>query len=165
MTSISSRQDSGNRCPVCLGTGVYTYRGKNHRVDDAYGHATLRLVKLYYLHNIPLQYQQLNWAEWPTVPKEYLEAKVDAETYVERFPRYRVNGVGLTIFSKGLGTGKTWLATSVLKELVKLGHDGWFAEFYKMKNYYEMEDKKRRDFLISRLQSAQILVLDDVIRP
>lgn len=147
---------NGTLCPVCLNTGSYTFNGEGFECfDDTYGHITLRLVRLYYLHNIPLQYQQLSWKDFPVKPKLYKEAKEGCDNYIELFQRYSLNGVGLTFYSRGLGSGKSWGATSVLKELVKLGYDGWFAPFYQVKSYYQIEDPKQRDYLIHRVQSAE----------
>lgn len=155
--------NGGLRCPVCLNERSYKYLGETYSCDDdAYGHIIMRLVQLYYLHNIPLQYQQLVWEEWPTDTEWQKNAQDQILEYINLFPRYSLNGVGLTFYSKGTATGKTWGATSVLKELVKRGYDGWFAPWYRVKSYYE--DVNNR-YLVSRVQDAQLLVLDDVTPP
>jgi DNA replication protein DnaC len=153
-------------CVVCDGAGTYKYLGEKYVCpDDAYGHAIMRLVKLYWLHNIPLQYQQLSWDEWPVYTDSYIEAKETIDNYISNFSYYRMNGVGLTIHSVGLGTGKTWAATYVLKQLVKMGYDGWFVPFAEVKNYFEIEDYHKREFLIGRVRESSILVLDEVQKP
>jgi hypothetical protein len=52
-----------------------------------------------------------------------------------------------------------------LKECVKKGYDGWFVSFLETKSYFEIENRKERDFKLKRLQEAEILVLDEVRRP
>lgn len=153
-------------CVVCDGTGSYRYNGEEFKCgDDAYGHVIMRLVRWYWLHNIPLQYQQLRWEDWPTSPAHYVEARHAIDSYVENFNGYRLNGVGLTFYSKGLGTGKTWAATAVLKRLVKEGVDGWFVPFNEVKNYFEIADVERKEFLIDKVRSTPLLVLDEVQQP
>lgn len=155
----------GQKCPVCLDEGRFAYMGQEYECpDDDYGHVALRLAKLYWLHNVPMQYQQLVWDEWPeqTGRMDIYEGLND---YVENFERFSMNGVGVTLFSQGLGTGKTWAATGTLKRLVKQGYDGWFAPFYEVAGYFEINDPDERAFKIKRVQEAGVLVLDEIRRP
>lgn len=158
---------SGKQCPVCLGEGRFVYKGEEYECPEGSGgvHVALRLAMLYWLHNIPLGYQNLVWEEWPDETENQRVAKASMDLYVENWDRLALNGVGLTFFSTGLGTGKTWGATSTLKRLVKQGVDGWFAPFYEVKGYFEIEDKKERDFRIRRVKESGLLVLDEVREP
>lgn len=159
-----SRYEPG-RCPVCLSTGKFVYDGKEYECpDDDYGHIALRKAKLYWLHNIPLEYQQLVWDEWlfNTGDEDTWE---HCNEYVRLYERYSLNGVGMSFYSKGLGTGKTWAATAVLKELVKRGVDGWFAPFYQVASYYQLDDPEERKFKLDRVQNAALLVLDEIRKP
>ena len=158
-------QRAGQKCPVCLGEGRFSYKGVEYECpDDDYGHVTLRKAKLYWLHNIPLEYQQLLWEEWveETGDRETFE---QVNLYIDSYERYALNGVGMTFYSKGLGTGKTWAATATLKQLVKKGEDGWFAPFYEVAGYYEIVDPEERAYKIRRVQEAGVLVLDEIRRP
>lgn len=151
----------GRECPVCLGEKEYIYQGKTYPCpDDGYGHPMLRLAKLYWLHNIELQYQMLVWDEYP-----HPDVKREIENYIKHFKRLRMTGAGVTILSPALGVGKTWAATHILREVVKMGYTGWFVQFFNMKNYFEMEDRKERDFLKRQLITAEMLVIDDVLKP
>lgn len=151
----------GMVCPVCLDTGQYKYLGEEHECpDDDYGHVMLRLAKTYWLSNIPLQYQKLTWEKWP-----YDDLKVEVQQFIDQYQFLRMNGVGITLYSKMTGTGKTWAATHVLRELVKQGYDGWFAPFYEVKGYFEIEDKREKNFRIDKVQHSGILVLDEVRKP
>ncbi len=154
---------NGDVCPVCLNTNSYRYYGEKYECsDDSFGHPTLRLASLYFLHNIPLQYQQLIWTEWPEDSPERVAMKETARDYIAHFDRFKLNGVGMTVWSKGLGTGKTWAATHVLKELVKLGHDGWWVSFNDVKGYHEHPNA---EYYISRMREASVLVLDEIKAP
>lgn len=151
----------GKECPVCLGDGHYFYQDERFECpDDDYGHPMLRLAKLYWLSFIPLQYQLLLWDEFP-----HEEPKENIDSYIERFERLRLTGVGFTIVGKKLGVGKTWAATHILREAVKAGYDGHFASFMSVKSYFELDDKDEREFLIDRVRTAEVLVLDEVKAP
>lgn len=153
--------ERGTECPVCLDTGTYTYLGVDHECpDDEYGHVALRLNKLYYMSFIPIQYQMLLWDEFP-----HAEAKEDIEDYLKHFRRLRLTGAGFTIWGKGLGVGKTWAATHILRELAKLDYNCHFASFFNVKSYFELDNKDEREFLVRRVREAEILVLDEVKAP
>lgn len=154
-------QQRGHKCPVCLGDKKYFYKDVEYDCpDDDYGHPMLRLAKLYWLHNIPLQYQLLIWDEFP-----HKEDKSDLEQYLENFERLRMSGAGVTIWGEGLGVGKTWAVTHILKEAVKAGYDAWFVTFFDIMGYLEMEDRELRSYEMGRMRSAEILVIDDIQAP
>lgn len=151
----------GAECPVCLDTGKFKFMGEEFDcLDDDYGHVTLRLAKLYWLHNIDIQYQQLVWDQFP-----HADVKSRVDMYLEGYRRLRLQGIGMTFFSPRLGTGKSWAATQILKNCVKQGYDGWFASFFDVKSYFEISDKEERDYKINRVREAEILVLDEVKKP
>lgn len=148
----------GSKCPVCLGDGHYLLDGQRFECpDDDYGHPMLRLAKLYWLSWIPLQYQYLDWSEYP-----HAEAKEEIDMYIENFRRIRLTGMGFTIYGKGLGVGKTWAATHILRELVKQGHTGHFVQFLSTAGYYKLEDQAERQFFTKRVLESEVLVLDEV---
>lgn len=122
----------------------------------------IQLAKLYWLHNIPFQYQIL---EDFGGTSDRVPIRSEMDRYIENFRTCQKTGVGLTFFSKLNGTGKTWAATYVLKELVKKGWDGWFAPFYEVQAYFEIEDPGERAFKRKRVREAGLLVLDEVIEP
>lgn len=148
----------GTICPVCEGSNVYHYKGEDHECpDDDYGHPMLRLAKLYWMSFIPTQYQSLPWDEFP-----HEDAKAEIDGYIRAFNRMRFGGIGFTIYGRGLGVGKTWAATHILRELVKLGYDGHFEQFISVPGYYKLDNKDEREFRINRVVNAEILVLDEV---
>lgn len=158
----------GHECPVCFWDGQdleypkkYWYKEQEYDCpEDEYGHVAWRLAKKYWLAFIPLEYQKLLWAEFP-----YPELAVNIDDYIQNFKRVRMEGIGWTFWSKTLGTGKTWAATQILRELVKQGYDCHFAMFMGMPSYYELDDKEERMMRMRRIREAEILVLDDVKMP
>lgn len=151
----------GKICPVCEGNGEYVYQGITYPCeDDDYGHKALRLAKLYWMAFIPLQYQLLVWDEFP-----HADVKEDLDDYIRDFSRLRLTGMGWTIYGEEMGTGKTWAATHVLRELAKQGYDCHFASFLGVKGYFELDDKDERMFKIKRIREAEVLVLDEVKMP
>ena len=157
-----------DECPVCHWDlkdedykKVYSYKGIEYPCpDNDYGHVMYLLAKRYWLSFIPLEYQMLLWEEFP-----YPELAKDIENYIENFKRIRLSGMGFTFWSETMGTGKTWAATHILKELVKQGYDCHFALFMGMPSYYELDDPEDRALKMRRIREAEVLVLDDVKAP
>jgi hypothetical protein len=151
----------GKECPICRGAGEYVYKGETHPCpDDDYGHVMLRLAKLYWLAFIPLEYQRLLWDEFP-----HEEAKQQVDDYLENFDRLRLDGIGYTIYGREMGTGKTWSACYILKELAKRGYNCHFASFLGVRGYYDLDDKDEKAFKIKRIRESEVLVLDEVKKP
>lgn len=149
------------KCPVCRGTGEYRFDGETRECpDDDYGHVALRLFKLYCLGNVPLEYQQLNWDDYP-----HDDVRDEVAKYLNGFETIRLSGLGWEIMGKKRGVAKTWTATHLLKVILLMGYSGWFVSFMDLKNLYEMEDHERRDFLTSKLMNVEMLVIDDIIEP
>lgn len=150
----------GQKCVVCDDTGSYVYNGQKLECpDDDFGHAVMRLAKFYWLHNIPLQYQQLVWDEWPMNEKTYRDIKEAVDNYVANFEQWRRVGVGLIFNSRVQGTGKTWAATAALKGVLKSGHSGFFLSF---KDIVDIDSDPE---LLEHLKTAELLVLDEVSKP
>lgn len=143
----------GKKCPVCLGDGHFFYEGERFECpDDDYGHVALRTAKLYWLAFIPLEYQYLIWDEFPNE-----DVKREVDEYLTRFERVRLTGAGFTIHGKDMGVGKTWVATHVLRELVKRGYTGLFQSWFGLQHNLSTFD-------VDRLVEPEVLVFDD-IRP
>lgn len=158
----------GGKCPVCHGngqeSGTFRLEGEEYECpQDDYGHVAIQKAKLYWLHNIPNDYQIL--PPFPTNTEERAETKATLDAYIENFEWYQGTGAGITLYSKMTGTGKTWAATYVLKELVKKGYDGWFAPFYDVRSYFQIDDPDERKFKTHKVRDSGVLVLDEVIKP
>lgn len=70
--------------------------------------------------------------------------------------------MGLEFYGKKLGTGKTFCATYVGKELIKRGERVYFIRFKETLNVFESDE---REELEDRLKNTPVLLLDEVIPP
>lgn len=153
---------TGGKCPVCMGTGSYQYRGETHECPtDEYGtHPMLQLFKLYCLANIPLEYQVLDWNEYP-----HEQHRERIQRYIDNFETARMSGFGWEIMGKRLGVGKTMTAAHIAKKLALGGYSVWFVQFMEVKSLYELDDTKERDRRKGKLLDSEFLVIDDIIEP
>ena len=100
-----------------------------------------------------------------------MKGKKIALNYAERFAKSaRVLQRGrdrfTLLFCGGLGTGKTWLATAVFKDILWRGKSGMWRKFYKfvreVQSCYNAGAKSTADEVITRYQTTPLLLLDDV---
>jgi DNA replication protein DnaC len=147
-------------CPTCKGAGKFVWNGVEYdcEKDDDDICIQKKLFLRYELANIPRRFQRLDWSDLVNQP----EAKATAEDYIEHSDNALALGVGLYIFSPGLGTGKTFLATHILKEFVKLGHIGYYVAFFDILDLHRREPEDRA-FIENKLLSSSIIVIDDVV--
>lgn len=151
----------GGKCPTCEDTGTFRYKDEEFVCpDDDYGHVRTRLFQMYLAANIPEQYQVLIWDEYP-----HPDVKQGVEDYLTQFKSFYHHGMGLELLSRHMAVGKTWAATHVLREVVKLGYKGWFVDFVQMKDYYELPDHQERVFKTRQVREVPVLVIDDVRKP
>src|SRR4051812_43451468 len=75
------------KCPVCRDTGEFTYEGIRHECPhDNWGrHEMHESFKKFCLANIPLEFQQLDWDEYPNK-----EVKDKIDQYLKNFETIRV---------------------------------------------------------------------------
>lgn len=142
-------------CPTCSKTGVYRWRGEDHKCDCGY---QLQLHRHYCNSGIGFNYQRLDWDDWIGDPEI---VKLIRDVYVGQ--DYVSRGMGLYLWGE-MGTGKTMLATMVLKELVKRGMrcysitvDGLIDEF--TKGWASDEDKRWYE---RKIKFCDVLLLDDL---
>jgi DNA replication protein DnaC len=158
------------QCPTCLAkpievapgvegweNGTYRFRGEEHNCDCD----TQKLLRMHYFAaNIGDQYQRLDWRDYTGSE----EVKKAVSTYLEKWERFRINGMGLEFASPKLGVGKTFAATYVGKELIKRGENVFFIPFLEVistlsKQHADHEELERR------LYDSTVLILDEVIPP
>lgn len=156
-----------DKCPTCgslpdkdldgveLGrvNGTYKYLGKEYDCDCE---TQIILRKHYLIAEIPDEYQRLDW--------ETFRAKDVATTvdnYIFNWPNMKSNGLGVELSSVGLGTGKTFTATHIGKELIKLGETVFFCSFRDAINLI-IEDVVERKNLEDKLKNSTVLILDEV---
>jgi DNA replication protein DnaC len=155
---LSKRPPFPGECPNCGGKGYYEFRDKRYECELDYDgiHIARKLSDEYTIAGIPIKYQRLIWADLTLQP----EAKTEVDEYLEYLENAITNGVGLFIFSKGLGTGKTFIATHILKEAIKSGKKGFYISFFRLLDLHQQEDYNER---LKKLNDVELLVIDDVI--
>jgi len=145
-------------CPTCNTTGKYTWKGEEHRCDCV---MQLQLHKHYLAAGIGVAYQRLSWEDFEGDP----DLKVDIEIYLSRYEHFIGKGVGLLLWGD-YGTGKTFAATLLLKELVKLGYRCYSTTFASMVEMFTAGWKSVDDqrFFQQKIMYSDVLLLDELGR-
>lgn len=141
--------------------------GKQVECEEDYDgiHLQQKLFNFYELANIPMRYQRFDFeADFVGQP----DAKTEIQQYLDNIDNAILHGAGYYIYSPGLGTGKTAIATQIVKTAVKrvydkIEHTCWFDSFFTLTNLIEFEDEKRR-FLERKFLDSHLLVIDDVTK-
>jgi DNA replication protein DnaC len=151
-------------CPTCLSKadefgerewGQYKLDGQWY---DCHCEYQISLRKHYLLANIPDQYMRLSWE------RDFFgdPAAQDAVTlYLSKWSAFKLNGMGIEFAGKELGVGKTFAATTIGKELVKLREDVFFMPFHQMLHAMRYEEQD----ILDRLENVNVLILDEVLPP
>jgi hypothetical protein len=120
----------------------------------------MALRRQYLAANIGDQYQRLGLGDW----RGPETVRADLQHYLDKWPSVRQHGMGLELASKRLGTGKTFLACAVGKELIKQGVRVFFTPFIDVIDKLS-HDTDERAPLERRLKETTVLILDEVIPP
>jgi DNA replication protein DnaC len=151
-------------CPTCLSkpdeygereNGAYWLFGERHECDCE---NQIMLRKHYLLANIPDQYMRLDWDRDFRGDKA---AKEGVALYLNKWPAFKLNGMGVEFAGKTLGVGKTFAATAIGKELVKRKEDVFFLPFNQMLHAMRYEEGD----VLERLDNVNVLILDEVQPP
>lgn len=145
-------------CPTCRNRGTYRYEGVEHVCDCE---EQLQLHKHYLAAGIGLQYQRLDWDHYTGD----LAVANELQAYVLNHDDYVDQGLGL-LFTGTRGTGKTMLATLVLKEFIRAGYTCRYATYSAVMEAYTAgwrdRDEKRR--FEDKFLRTKVLLLDDMGR-
>lgn len=154
------RASPDDYCPTCKKKGTYRWEGKDHPCDCA---AQLRMYKKYLSSGIGKEYQRLLWDDVDPELDPQLEPIYkflnDPEKYLNR-------GVGVYLWGPP-GTGKTMIATLILKGLIRKGYTGFSASMAAMVEYFTAGWGGKTDekaWFTDKFLSSQILVLDELRR-
>jgi DNA replication protein DnaC len=153
-------------CPTCGATtilirpgvegwenGTFRFRGLEYECDCA----TQKLLYRHYLNaNIGDQYMRLNWNDYDCKP-----VREKVKLYLDAWDTAKRNGMGMTFKGK-LGTGKTFAATYIGKELIKRGEDVYFIPFLNVISSYQKQHAEEID---DRLKGTGVLILDELLPP
>lgn len=88
------------------------------------------------------------------------DAKVAVDSYLAKWDGMRQHGIGME-FAGSLGIGKTFAATTLAKELVKLDESVLFIQFMEVLEAIRYE---RLD-LLDKIKSTKVLILDEIVSP
>lgn len=157
--------ENPSRCPTC-GTKLRDIEGEVEPLDrQTYrflGQTYLcqcqhqdDLRRHYILANIPRKYWRYRPDDWYGDPRAFRKA----QEYLEHWPGFKDHGIGLEFYSEGQGTGKTFLATWIARELVKLGETVYYDRFLSLVGLY---NNPNRDRIERRVRYATALILDEV---
>jgi DNA replication protein DnaC len=167
---IRASSTKPNECPTCgakaieVAPGIpdwpestYHYLDEDHPCDCA---EQIRLFRHYLLAHIPQEYMNLG------IDCYYGDevALTAAQNYLKKWDSYRRYGMGMGFYSTVQGTGKTFLATYLARELVKRGESVYFIDFRKIIAVYQLPYEARKDEE-DRLRDCTLLVLDEIARP
>lgn len=149
-------------CPTCKGTGHFRWK----TIGGEPAEWQCNCSEQYQLHlfllnaGIDLRYQRLSWADIEGVEPEALAMVVD---YIDHDRAYVNQGLGLVLHGVN-GTGKTLLATLLLKRLLKKSYDGYFTTFQTLiSNFTEgWYNQDQRKWFAKRIYNAGLLVIDDI---
>lgn len=157
---------SPRSCVTCHGTGTFVWWAGENGVNKAAEYECpcedQWILHRYLLHaGIGLAYQRLGWADVEVEPG----AKEKVGSYLDSADAYVRAGCGLILYGEK-GTGKTMLATLVLKHLLANGYEGYFTTFSEMVDTFMAgwRDPEEKRHFHRRIKNAGVLVIDDVGR-
>lgn len=147
-------------CPTCKKNDDchYRYKGKRVACDCE---QQMMLYKHYLASGIGKGYHRLGWGDFQRSAK----VKADLNKYLERHVAYVDEGMGF-VFTGDFGTGKTMLATLILKDLIQIGYRCYATSAADTTTNLTAgwRDKKDRRRYEDIYVNSQILLLDDVGR-
>ena len=148
-------------CPTCGTTKRYRLDGEERECNCE---RQKTLSRRYYAANIPRRYHQLDGTDFIPEYRRLNHGVVEAvDEYLLSFEYNYHYGRGLCFYGP-LGTGKTLLATHVLKQTIKLGYSGYFIQFADLFHAWaaSWKDEESKEEVERYMKRAQLLVLDDI---
>lgn len=152
-----------DHCVTCKGKGFFLWLHPDTREPaewDCDCRGQYQLTMYFRNAGIGLNYQRLHWDDIDGVEMPAQHLALDYITHAEGFVD---RGLGV-LFYGYQGTGKTLLASLMLKRLLAHGFDGYFTTFQRLIGSFASgwRDTAQRDWFIKRINNARILVVDDV---
>jgi len=151
-------------CLTCNKVGSFKARILGEVVDVACDCVTQWKMHRWMLNaGIGLHYQRLSWDDATGVATDVQMVVMD---YVANSHANLASGNGLTLWSPDMGTGKTLLATLLVKELLARGHDAFYVQFNEMLDFFTAtwRDADERAWFTRKVRNAGVLGVDDMGR-
>jgi DNA replication protein DnaC len=148
-------------CPTCGGSKRYRLDGESHECNCDNQRA---LARRYFAANIPRRFHQLDGTDFVEEYRRLNAGVVEAvDSYVTKFPYNYHYGLGLCFYGP-LGTGKTLLATHILKQTLRFGYSGYFIQFKDLFHAWAAawKDNEAKEEVEVFMKRADVLVLDEI---
>lgn len=145
-------------CPTCRGKGTYRWESVDHPCNCQ---LQRQLAKHYSKSGIGVRYQRLDWSDFVGDA----DALSQISEYTLRYDQMLRQGMGL-LLTGTLGTGKTFLGTMVLKELIKRGYNCWATTFAQTIEAFTATwgNQEEKQWFAKKFMHTQVLLLDDLGR-
>lgn len=153
-------------CVTCSGKQKFLWRKDltSGYVDFECSCKGQYVLSRYLLHSgLDLRYQRFDWYDAEPVEEA---AKTAVVNYYEAADRLVPSGIGMFLYGSR-GTGKSLLASLLMKDLISRGYDCFFATFPYLVQLYSQQDYKNPEHKIwfeQRVINTPVLVIDDLGR-
>lgn len=150
-------------CVTCKGRGSFRWNFEGEPADWKCPCDDQFLLHRYLLNaGIEKHYQRLFWDDATGVREDVLDVVQD---YIDNVEAYVASGLGLLLWGR-VGTGKTLLATLLMKAILERGVDGYFATFHTLIDLFTegWNKDEHKAWFDRRLRNAGLLVIDDIGR-
>jgi DNA replication protein DnaC len=150
-----------DRCPTCGNAKTYRLNGADQICDCE---SQKRLARLYFSANIPRRFQQLDGRDFDEKYRTLNSGVVETvDKYLEDFKYNYHYGMGLCLHGP-LGTGKTLVATHILRATLRAGYTGYFIQFKELFHAWASawKDEESKEQVETHMKRADMLVLDEL---
>lgn len=177
-TQTSSLEDSNeNVCPMCNGTGWHNFYDENGILWSEECKCGIRQHEIMEnrlsFANIPESFKNIRLDSFDISAYNTSESQNKAKTVVKcinywlsEFDALKDRGMGLYLYSKTKGSGKTRMAVSVANELVyekdcSVKFCTSLQILNEIKATWDKQDNSTESELLEKLSSVEILIVDD----
>ncbi len=158
-TGLTQWHDPSTGCITCGGVGSFKgIDGERYRCD-----CTQQWILYHWFLNSGLsqEFQRLSFDDMTHVN---VNAKNAVFQYADNLEYNVRTNRGLILWAKNPGTGKTLLATWLVKYAMGAGYDCYFVQFNEMIDIFTAgwRDEEERAWFIRRVRNVPLLVVDDI---
>lgn len=171
-------------CPRCNGSGYIIILedasdiyGKQTLVQsamqcpDCHGALSSRALKNRQIADIPRQFSNVSmfdfdWNYYDGCIDDFVthnKSRSRVNSFISQFPKWKSSGMGLYIYSKTKGSGKTMLACCIMNDLInRYGLRGQFVSVSGLIESVQRQKKELGRNLLDIYKDTDILILDDI---